>query len=266
MRWLKLTLAYDGTSFAGWQRQRDRLSVEEALERAIEQATGERTELVASGRTDAGVHALGQAVSFTTNSRLGADILQRAINARLPEEIVVVSAEEVPEGFDARRHAVGKRYRYQIHNARLRPLLDRRYVWHVRQPLDAPAMERAAQGLVGKHDFSSFQAVGSPREHTVRTVRRIDVSVEPLACGRRIVIGVEGDGFLYRMVRTIVGTLVEVGRGARQESWPTEVLRAADRRRAGPTAPAQGLFLEWVEFAPQGAQCEESRARCESLI
>jgi tRNA pseudouridine38-40 synthase len=248
MRRLKLTLAYDGTNYAGWQSQPNAPTLQDTLERALAKLTGESIRATASGRTDAGVHALGQVVSLSTGSRHGTQVFQRALNAELPDDFAVLAAEEVAEEFDARRSATGKLYRYLLDNGPIADIFQRRFRWHVVAPLDVPAMQEAANELIGRHDFSSFEASGSPRSSSVRTVKRCEVSRQPAPRESEINIEVEADGFLYNMVRNIVGTLVEVGRGAREVSWPGEVLRAADRRAAGPTAPPQGLFLVRVDY------------------
>jgi len=259
MRSLKLTLAYDGTAYAGWQVQPGHVTVQGVLESALEKVTAQRVRVLASGRTDGGVHALGQVVGLRTESRLAPDVLRRALNAELPQDVVVLEVAEAPEGFHAIRDAVRKRYRYIVHDGPERPVFQRHYCWHyVQGRLDAEAMQRAAQSLLGTHDFRSFQSSGAERESSVRTVfdihvRRGGEEPDEIHQGRAggencIFFDVEANGFLYNMARAIVGTLVEVGRGAKPESWPAEVLRAADRRAAGPTAPPQGLFLVEVDY------------------
>ncbi|GMQ80427.1 MAG: tRNA pseudouridine(38-40) synthase TruA [Planctomycetia bacterium] len=248
MRSLKITLSYDGTDYSGWQVQPGARTVQAAVEAALQQVTGARVRVAASGRTDAGVHALGQVVSLATESRLAGGTLERACNATLPRDIAVHAVEEAPGDFHARRDAVQKRYEYRIHNHPVADVFRRRYTWHVAAPLDVDAMARAAQGLTGEHDFCGFEATGAPRKTTVRTVRELTVGQGRGAAEDEIRIAIQANGFLYKMVRNIVGTLVEVGRGARAESWPIEVLAGRDRRRGGPTAPAQGLFLVRVEY------------------
>jgi tRNA pseudouridine38-40 synthase len=266
-RWLKLTLAYDGGAYAGWQVQPDKPTVQGTLESALLQITQEAVRVTAAGRTDAGVHALGQVVACATATRLANADLQRALNAVLPNDIAVLSIENAAEGFHATRDAVAKRYRYQIHNGRTPSVFDRHYAWHYPQPLDAAAMHAAGQALLGRHDFSSFETAGSERPDSIRTIhelavargrhvaeflRNSDAAVSeklPYVCSTdRITIEVTGDGFLYNMVRTIVGTLVEVGVGARDMNWPAAVLAACDRRAAGQTAPPHGLFLVSVSY------------------
>ena len=250
MRTLKLTVAYDGTAYAGWQVQVDRTTVQSTIEAAIAQITGRKTRILASGRTDAGVHALGQVVVFQSETRLEPEVLRRGLNAILPDDIAVLEVADVHAGFHPTRHAVRKRYRYVIHNGPVRDVFQRRYCWHYTcGHLDAEAMDRAAAALLGTHDCSSFETSGSEREHSVRTISDIRVERGRGEDRDRVTIEVEADGFLYNMVRTIVGTLVDVGRGFRPESWPGEVLRAMNRRAAGKTAPPQGLFLVKVDYA-----------------
>ncbi|MCH2115801.1 MAG: tRNA pseudouridine(38-40) synthase TruA [Pirellulales bacterium] len=242
----KLTLAYDGTDFRGWQAQPKQRTVQSVLQEAWREITGEVVQVTASSRTDAGVHALGQAVGVETHSSLPPEKLLSGINAKLPADVALRAVVRVPDGFHATHDAVGKRYRYRIHSGRQRPLMDRSYVWHVVQELDVEAMQAAANHWIGTHDFASFQSSGSPRENTVRTIRAIEVKRGELT--EQIRIEVEGDGFLYNMVRNIAGTLVEVGLGKRLPRWAAEVLAAGDRRAAGRTAPARGLVLLWVQF------------------
>lgn len=245
MRRLKLTVAYDGTDFAGWQVQPGRRTVQGEIERAWREISGEQVRLTASGRTDAGVHALGQVVGLQTSSPMPPERVQRAINAKLPEDVVIVAAQAAPANFHATHDAVRKTYRYQIHNSRVRPLLDRRFVWfYPTAELDVARMRSGAAELVGRHDFASFETSGSERATTVRTVLALDVD----RTGERINISVTGDGFLYNMVRAIAGTLVEVGRGAQPPEWVAQVLAARDRSAAGPNAPACGLVLVGVEY------------------
>jgi tRNA pseudouridine38-40 synthase len=242
MRTIKLTLAYDGTHYAGWQAQPDAKTLQGTLEAAIAKVTGESIRVLASGRTDAGVHALGQVVSFATNSELPPDVLQRAITNNLPRDMVVLEVVDAPEGFNALRDTVRKRYRYQLDDGQTPNPLERHQVWHYGRPLDVEAMQQAASMLVGTHDFASFESSGSPRESTWRTVFGLTVrrgEDQPHV----ISIDVVADGFLYNMVRAIVGTLVEVGLGNLRPESINELLKAKDRGRAGRTAPAHGLCL-----------------------
>ncbi|NIL99229.1 MAG: tRNA pseudouridine(38-40) synthase TruA [Planctomycetales bacterium] len=247
---LKITLAYDGTAYAGWQLQPDRLTVQGVLETALQKITGETIRVTASGRTDAGVHALGQVVGLTTHSQLPPEVLQKGLNAVLPDDIVVREVCEAPAGFHAIRDAQRKRYRYVINDAPIRDVFARRYCWQFSQRLDEGAMQRAARGLVGQHDFCSYESRGAPRQTTIRTVYLLEV------CRRedgKLQIEIEADGFLYNMVRAIVGTLVEVGRGAEADTYPSQVLAAKNRSAGGATAPPEGLFLVKVDY---GNSCE----------
>jgi tRNA pseudouridine38-40 synthase len=254
MPFFKLTLAYDGADFSGWQWQPGRRTVQEEFERAWREITGETVRVTASGRTDAGVHAAGQVVGVESATRLSPDELIGGLNAKLPPDAAVRSIELAPDGFHATTDAKRKRYRYTIYNDRRRPVFWRRYTWHVPQALDAEAMHRAAQSLVGTHDFVSFQSAGSERESTVRTIFAAEATAAGAGQGGAsesdalIHIEVEGDGFLYNMVRSIAGTLVEVGRGRQSEHWIAEVIAARDRTAAGQTAPSQGLTLLHVIY------------------
>jgi len=244
MRNIKLTLSYDGTDFSGWQRQKDRRSVQQVLEEAIAQLTGETPDTNASGRTDAGVHALGQVVHFFTSSEHPAGVFVKGLNAILPREVRVLTAEEMPQAFHCTLDAKSKRYRYVIDNGRVADPFLLRFSWHVYPLLDAEKMNRAAQALVGRHDFHSFETHWPNRTSSVRTIFDIEVSRKE----NRVHVEVEADGFLYNMVRSITGTLVWVGSGRRAESFAAEALLAEDRSKAGPTAPPQGLFLLWVRY------------------
>ncbi len=249
MRCIKLTLAYDGTAYAGWQSQPERATVQGTLETAIEKIVGHPARTLASGRTDAGVHALGQVATFHTDNPLAVDVLRRALNAELPHDVAVLAAEQMPEGFHPIRDALRKRYRYLIHDGPVRDVFRRGYCWHyVHGRLDAPAMHRTAAALRGRQDFSSFESSGAPRADSIRTVFEFTVERGRAGEGDLVTIEIEADGLLYNMVRALVGTLVEVGRAARGEDWPAAVLEAADRRVAGPTAPPQGLFLVSVTY------------------
>jgi tRNA pseudouridine38-40 synthase len=273
MPWFKVTLAYDGAEFSGWQAQPDRRTVQGEFERAWGEITGETVRVTASGRTDAGVHAAGQVVGVESPTRIEPAALVLALNAKLPDDISVRHVETAPDGFHATTDAKRKRYRYTIYNDRRRPVFSRRYAWHVPTPLEVGAMHRGALHLVGTHDFVSFQSAGSERESTIRTLFAAEVtrpyaapgSARGLRADNRdaedpraepgadesaalVTVEVEGDGFLYNMVRSIVGTLAEVGRGKRDPAWVADVLAAKDRTQAGQTAPPHGLTLLRVEY------------------
>jgi tRNA pseudouridine38-40 synthase len=247
-RTLKLTLAYDGTDFAGWQIQPNARTVQGSLREVLDRMAGEPVNLIGSGRTDTGVHALGQVASFETTSRHSCELIHRALNAELPDDIAVLSVEEAPAGFHAIRWARRKRYRYVIHDSNARDVFESRYCWQLAYCLDDAAIKRAAEALLGTHDFSSFESGGPHRESSVRTVFAIDVARPYADRPFELHLEIEADGFLYNMVRVIVGTLVPVGRGVQAEHWVRQVLEAQNRSAAGPTAPPQGLFLLWVQY------------------
>ncbi len=245
MRNLKIVLAYDGTDFSGWQTQPGYRTVQETLEQALARLTGEpKVRANASGRTDAGVHAVGQVVNCYSVTQLPPDVLVRAINAHLPHDISVYHVEDVPQAFDANRDAKRKLYRYVIHDGPVPSPFLRRYCCQSRHKLDAAAMRRAAEPLKGRHDFHSFETDWPNRMSSVRTITHLALS----RVGDYIWLDVEADGFLYNMVRAIAGTLMNVGRGYWPESRVAEILHAEDRTQAGPTAPAQGLFLMRVSY------------------
>jgi tRNA pseudouridine38-40 synthase len=249
MRDYRMTLAYDGTAYCGWQIQPGQPTVQEVLETALARIVGQQVRVTASGRTDAGVHARGQVASFRCDTRLEPAALRRALDAVTPDDIHIRDVCVAPEGFHAIRDAISKRYRYQILDGPQRDVFLRAYAWHLPTPLDEEAMRQAASYLLGRHDFSSFEAAGAPRKSSVRTVSELTVSRVILEDTRPLVVEIESDGFLYNMVRNIVGTLVMVGRGQYEAGWVREVLRARCRAEAGPTAPACGLMLLSVRYA-----------------
>jgi tRNA pseudouridine38-40 synthase len=250
MRSFKLTVAYDGGDFSGWQSQPGKRTVQGELERALTQALGgESIQAIACSRTDAGVHALGQIVSLDTATRLSAERLAMAVNAWLPDDLVVRHIEEMKPGFHALRDTVRKRYRYTIQDGRLRNVITRRQAWHVRCGLNVERMHEAALRLLGTHDFDSFETKGSERLSTRRTIFDIGVERREAMESPQVVLEVEANGFLYNMVRNIAGTLVAVGRGREEPDWVSRVLEARDRRAAGVAAPPQGLCLLRVEIA-----------------
>jgi len=245
LRNLKLSICYDGTDFHGWQRQPDLRTVQGVLEEAIRQLTGFEATTDASGRTDAGVHALGQVVHFHSASPHPPEVLVKALNALLPRDVRVRGAWEVPQSFHATLDAKAKLYRYVIDNNTIADPFQLRYCHHVHHPLDVAAMHLAAQALKGRHDFHSFETRWPNRTSSVRTITHIAVN----RMGGFVWIDVEADGFLYNMVRAIAGTLILVGVGRWPASRVADVLAAEDRAAAGPTAPPQGLFLVRVRYA-----------------
>lgn len=244
MRNLKLTLAYDGTRLVGWQRQAEGDSVQGLLEDALARFEGSPVTVHGAGRTDAGVHALGQVASVHLTCTHDVTTLTRALNAQLPEDVRVLAIEEMSPDFHARFNARSKTYRYQIRHGTIADPFERAYVWHMPERLDVEGMSRGASAVVGRHDFAAFQSIGSPTRDRVRTVTR---SVITNADGR-LTYEIAGDGFLRYMVRAIVGTLVEIGRGFREPESMASLLRGSARGDAGPTAPPQGLFLVRVDY------------------
>jgi tRNA pseudouridine38-40 synthase len=258
MRNVRVKLSYDGSCFHGWQRQAGFMTVQEALEDACLELTSERVTVHGSGRTDAGVHAFGQVANFHIATRLDDDRLRHALNAHLPRGVVVRRLETCPGDFHARFSAKGKRYLYVTHTARFRSPFGRSYSNWVSSALDLKAMRDAAARLRGEHDFVAFSSTGSERSTTVRTIGSMHV----YARRERVAFAVQGNGFLYNMVRIIAGTLLEVGRGHRDPDCISQALSTGDRSLLGVTAPAEGLYLVSVlypervfagdDFGPRG--------------
>lgn len=249
-RRLALVIEYDGSHYGGSQIQKNAPSIQGALEQALEKLTGERLRVAFAGRTDAGVHALGQVTAFTTASRLKTDVFVRGLNAWLPETIAVQRAVEVPEGFDPRRHASSRTYRYLIYNAPVRSPLWRDRAWHVAGRLDVRAMQTAADALLGEHDFAAFsrregvRPDGRPSGRTVRCVRRCEVQDRPPL----VTVEMEANAFLRQQVRRAVGALVQVGSGRLTGAAFRKLLLLAEPASAGPLAPARGLYLLSVSY------------------
>ena len=279
----RLTLAYDGAAFSGWQKQeppdpdappdetgeRPRTplrTVQHVVEQAVRATVRDASvNLLGASRTDAGVHAAGQVGAFTTTvddakgigwpRERGCEALVRALNSRLPEDVLVIDAAEAPEGFDPITHAVRKRYTYRVHSSKTRPLWDRGYVTWTWHELDLERMRAAAAHIVGERDFAAFAQINHGRKTTVRTVFACDVATEPAEPNAdRFVFGVKGSSFLYNMVRIIVGTLVEVGRGKIEPDDVPAIIASTDRRNAGPTMAPEGLRLEWIRYPGEGEE------------
>jgi tRNA pseudouridine38-40 synthase len=252
MTTFRITLAYDGTNYVGWQRQAAGISIQGLVEDALREVDGRHVAVIGAGRTDAGVHALGQVASCSLERSIASDELKRALNGHLPVDVRVTRVETADPGFHARLNAQAKTYHYRFCDTDVVSPFERQYLWHVPGGLDVDAMNRAAQWLEGRHDFLSFQTVGGRLRSTERTVARSGVTRTRTGDARLqeglLVYEVTGDGFLRHMVRAIAGTLVEIGRGR----WPCDrmrdILAARDRRQAGPTAPARGLFLVGVDY------------------
>ncbi len=245
MRNIKLIIEYDGTNYQGWQVQAKGLTVQGMIEEKLALLTGETISLIGSGRTDAGVHALGQVAHFKTQSRMEVGSIQKALNSLLPPDIVIKKADEAEEAFHARKSCKSKVYEYWILNRNIRSAFQRMYAWHIPQRLDWKEMKKATQGLMGEHDFSSFRSTGTPTRTAVRKVLRVEWKRSQEGLFR---FEIEANGFLKQMVRAIVGTLVEVGRGRIGSEEFQRILESKDRKKAGPTAPAQGLFLKEVKY------------------
>ncbi|HIJ66834.1 MAG TPA: tRNA pseudouridine(38-40) synthase TruA [Planctomycetes bacterium] len=244
MRNIKLTVHYDGSNYHGWQVQPDHLTVQAEITGAIARLTGKDVIVNGASRTDAGVSALGQVANVRIDTPIPTENFVKALTEILPNDIAVTEAVDVPYEFDAITSAKHKLYRYSIYTGPVRPVLDIRHCWHLPRKLDADRMDRGAKLLVGTKDFKSFASAADKRQSSVRTVTRCDVKTE----GEWIYIAVEADGFLYNMVRNIVGTLVEIGRGRWRAERITEILEARDRTAAGPIAPAAGLCLIQIEY------------------
>ncbi len=245
MRNIKLLIEYDGTNYYGWQVQPNGLTVQEVIEKKIEIMTKQKVRLVASGRTDSGVHALDQVANFQTTSLIPPDAFLRGLNSLLPPDIVVKSLEEVGPEFHAQLKARRKTYCYWILNRPLPSALYRHYSWHLPLPLNIEAMQNASRFLIGRKDFSSFQGAHPDSSKTVREVYKAEWSRKDPSF---LVFSIEADGFLKHMVRTIVGTLADVGKGRTSVEDFQRILEARNRRQAGMTAPPQGLFLVKVQY------------------
>ena len=245
-RTVRLTLAYEGSEYHGWQRQPGLATVQGLLMAAAERVLGGPVKITGASRTDAGVHALRQVASLRTESTVSLEVLARALNALLPASVRVLDAREAPLGFDARRWARGKRYAYLIDRGRQADPFLRRHAWHIPLPLDIDAMATSLRAVRGKHDFSAFCAAAGRGRTPTCTLR----SARLIARRQVLAVCLAADSFLHHMVRIIVGSLVEVGRGARPPVWMAELLEGRDRTRAGPTAPAHGLVLVRVLYGP----------------
>ena len=244
VRNIKLTIAYDGSAYHGWQIQPGKRTIQGELTAAIQNLIGGEVRITGASRTDAGVRALGQVGFMQIDSGVPTENLARAITDRLPADIAVTEAVEVLAGFDVISGVKEKLYRYTIFTGPVRPVLQIRHCWHLPAKLDIEAMNAAAAMLIGKKDFKSFASAADKRETSVRTIFKCDVTL----CKEGLYIDVAGDGFLYNMVRNIVGTLVEVGVGREKPERIPEILEARDRTAAGPIAPASGLTLCWIKY------------------
>lgn len=244
MRNIKLTIEYDGKEFNGWQKQPTKLNIQGEIEKAIEEITGEKVDLTASGRTDAGVHSLGQTANFKTDSQIPIEKIAKAINSKLKKSIVIKSAEEVDEKFHSRYSVKSKTYRYIINNSENGTAIYRGLEYHIPMKLDVKKMQEAVKFFEGEHDFKGFKASGTSSKSSIRTIYKGEVKQEE----ERIIIEVTGNGFLYNMVRIIAGTLVDVGLEKIKPEEIPEIIESKDRTKAGKTLPPHGLYLLKVEY------------------
>ncbi len=244
VRNIKLTVQYDGSKYHGWQIQPGRRTIQGELVEALSNLVGVRTHVHGASRTDAGVSALGQVALFEIESPIPTENFPKAINGRLPHDIVVTAAEEMPRGFDLMSGVTSKLYRYTIYTGKYRHVLRLNQCWHIPKKLDVATMNEAAKLLIGKKNFKSFASAADKRQSSIRTIFRCETTADD----KWIYIDVEGDGFLYNMVRNIVGTLVEVGARRWEPEKMDEILEAKNRTAAGPIAPPQGLCLMWIKY------------------
>ena len=244
MRNIKLTIDYDGKDFNGWQKQPNKLNIQGEIERAIESITGEKVELIASGRTDAGVHAIGQVANFKTNSNIAIDKIPIAINSLVKNSIRIQNAEEVDEKFHSRYNCKKKTYRYVIDNSKYGSAIYRNIAYHIPTPLNVEEMKKAIKYFEGEHDFKAFKSSGTSGKNSVRNIYSANIVTE----GTSIGIDLTGNGFLYNMVRIIVGTLVEVGLGKIKAEDIPSIIESKDRTKSGKTLPPQGLMLVKVDY------------------
>ena len=244
MKNIKLTIEYDGTSYGGWQKQKNNRTIQQCIEEAIKLLTGEDVELIGSSRTDAGVHAKGMVANFITNSQIPADKFREAINTKLPDDIGIIKSEEVDRNFHSRYDSKGKTYCYTLVNRYEKVCIGRNYVYQVRDELNYNLMKEAAKYFLGKHDFKAFKTNGSSVKTSVRTINGLELELK----GDVIKIFVSADGFLYNMVRIIVGTLIEVGKGKIKPEDIESIIKNGDRSKAGPCVPPNGLVLEKVFY------------------
>ena len=244
MRNIKLTIEYDGTSYGGWQKQKNNRTIQQCIEEAIKLLTGEEVELIGSSRTDAGVHAKGMVANFITNSKIPSDKFREAINTKLPDDIGIIKSEDVDKNFHSRYDSKGKTYCYTLVNRYEKVCLGRSYVYQVRDELNYNLMKDAAKYFLGKHDFKAFKTNGSSVKTSVRTISGLELELK----GDVLKIFISADGFLYNMVRIIVGTLIEVGKGKIKPEDIESIIRNGDRSKAGPCVPPNGLVLEKVFY------------------
>jgi len=244
MRNIKMTIAYEGTNYFGWQKQNDRITIEEEIEKVLSKILKESVDIKGSGRTDAGVHAYGQVANFKTTKRIGLEELKRACNTILPRDISIIDVQEVDELFDSRKSAKIKHYRYIVNNSEVHDALNKDRKYQHKYKVDIEVMKKAANDILGEHDFTAFRASGSSSKNVIQTIYKVDIVKE----GANIIIDIEGTGFLYNMVRIIVGTLLEIGSSKLKEDTIKDMLAKKDRKLGGKTVPAVGLYLVEVIY------------------
>jgi len=244
MRNIKIIIEYDGTNYCGWQRQNNVMTIQEKVENAIEQITGEKSLITGSSRTDAGVHAKGYTGNFYTNSKISIEKFTGAINSKLPRDIVILHSQEVPYEFHSRYNSTGKMYSYTIHNRRQSIAIGRNYIYHHQRILNAEDMKLGALYFIGTHDFSAFKNLGGSVKTSVRTISQLDI----IRNEELIKIYIAADGFLYNMVRIIVGALIRVGEGKIKPDEIKNIIESKQRAKAGKAVPPNGLCLEEVFY------------------
>ncbi|MFA5523658.1 MAG: tRNA pseudouridine(38-40) synthase TruA [Tissierellales bacterium] len=244
MKNIKLIIEYDGTNYFGWQKQPNKMSIQETIEEAIGKITNEEIEIFGSGRTDRGVHARGQVANFLTTSTIPGERFRKAINSVLPSDIVITQSEEVDKSFHSRYSAKGKEYKYLFYNRKVQSPLLRNYAYHIPQELVFRLMQNAVDDLIGTHDFVAFMASGSSVKDTIRTIYEVSLTKDQ----EIVELKIKGNGFLYNMVRIIAGTLVDIGIGKIDSNDIPEIISSKDRKKAAHTAPSHGLYLEKVLY------------------
>ncbi len=244
MRNIKITLEYDGTNYCGWQRQKNAITIQQCIEDSISQITGDNTEVIGCSRTDAGVHARGFVANFFTKSKIPAEKFKYAINSNLPKDIVILTSEEADNNFHARYNCLGKTYSYTILNRKIPSAIDRNYVYHVKNRLNIDYMMEASEYFIGTHDFEAFKSKGSSVKTSIRTINSMEIKNKD----HIIKIYVSADGFLYNMVRIIVGTLIDIGENKIEPRDVESIIKSKDRNRAGMVVPSSGLCLEEVFY------------------
>ncbi|MFT8314766.1 MAG: tRNA pseudouridine(38-40) synthase TruA [Clostridium sp.] len=244
MKNVKLTIEYDGTNYSGWQIQNNAITIQQILEESLKDITGESLKIIGSSRTDAGVHARGFVGNFLTESKIPSDRFRNILNSKLPEDIVILNSEEVELNFNSRFNSKGKTYSYTVLNTPQRPAIGRNYVYHFRRNIDVALMVDASKQFIGTHDFAAFKSSGGNTKTTVRTISSLKIVKQ----GDYIIFTITGDGFLYNMVRIIVGTLIEVGLKRVEAKRIKDILISKDRTMSGPCVPPGGLCLEKVYY------------------